>query len=136
MFVKNQSLAFKSILRTSEGTPANPTLPTDLSILRDEASGHLLTTLSEVITQLTQMETTTLSADPTLPLGTLFPWIGPVRPTPTSSVPMLIGQITPSIFHEALRRTPNHKAIGQDGLSGLVIKHRPPALYEAIHLLF
>ena len=49
---------------------------------------------------------------------------------------MLIGQITPVIFHEALRRTPNHKAESQDGVPGLVLKHMPPAFLEAIHLLF
>ena len=49
---------------------------------------------------------------------------------------MLIGQITPSIFQEALRSTPNHKAPGLDGVPGLVLKHMPPAFHEAIHLLF
>jgi hypothetical protein len=49
---------------------------------------------------------------------------------------MLIGQITLAIFHEALRRTPNHKATGPDGVPSLVLKHMPPAFHEAIHLLF
>jgi hypothetical protein len=49
---------------------------------------------------------------------------------------MLIGQITPAILHEALRRTPNYKAAGPDGVPGLVLKHMPPAFHEAIHLLF
>ena len=49
---------------------------------------------------------------------------------------MLIGQITLAIFHEVLRRTPNHMAAGLDGVSGLVLKHMPPAFHEAIHLLF
>ena len=49
---------------------------------------------------------------------------------------MLTGQITPAIFQEALRRTPNHKAAGLDGVPGLVVKHMPPAFHEAIHLLF
>jgi len=91
MFVKNPSEALKSILRTSEGTPDNPTLPIDFSVLRDETSWRLITTSSEVITQLTKLETTALSPYPTLPPGAPFPWLGQVRPTPTSSVPMLIG---------------------------------------------
>ena len=136
MFVKNQSVALKSILRTSEGTPDNPTLPTDLSVLRDETSRHILTTPAEVIAQLEKLETPALSPDPTLPPGAPFPWLGHVRPTPTSSVPMLIGQITPAIFHEALRRTPNHEAAGLDGIPGPVLKHMPPTFHEAIHLLF
>ena len=49
---------------------------------------------------------------------------------------MLIGQITPAIFHEALRHIPNHKVAGLDGVPGLVLKHMPPAFHEAIHLLF
>ena len=35
-----------------------------------------------------------------------------------------------------LRRTPNHKAAGQDGVPGLVLKHMPPVFHEDIHLLF
>jgi hypothetical protein len=83
-----------------------------------------------------QMETTTLSPDPTLPPDALFPWLGHVRPAPTFSVPILIGHITPAIFQEALRRTPNHKAAGPNEVPGLVLKHIPPALDEALHLLF
>ena len=41
MFGKNPSVALKSILRNSEGTSDNPTLPTDISILREIwASSH------------------------------------------------------------------------------------------------
>jgi hypothetical protein len=49
---------------------------------------------------------------------------------------MFIGQITPAIFHEALRRTPNHKVAGPYGVPGLVLKHMPPAFHETIHLMF
>jgi len=136
MFVKKPSAALKSILRTSEGTPDNLTLPTDLSVLRDETYGRLLTTPSEVITQHEKMETPSLSPDPTLPPGAPFSWLGHVRPTPISSAPMLIGQITWAIFHEALRRTPNHKAASLDGVPGLELKHVPLGFHEAIHLLF
>ena len=82
------------------------------------------------------MEKIALPPDPTLPLGAPFPWIGHVRPTPTSSVPMLIGQINPAIVQEALRRTPNHKDAGPNGVPGVVLKHMPPAFHEALHLLF
>jgi hypothetical protein len=50
MFVYKPSVTLNSILRASEGTPNNPRLPTDLSVLRDEPSRRLLTTPSEVIT--------------------------------------------------------------------------------------
>ncbi len=72
MFVKKTSVALKSILLTAEGTIDNPTLPTDLSILRDGKSGRHPTTTSEVLTQLKQMETTSLSPDPKLPPGAPF----------------------------------------------------------------
>jgi hypothetical protein len=137
MFVKQPNVALKSILRTSEGTTDSPTLSTDLSILRYEKYGRLLTIPSGMLAQLAYMETTTLSPDPTNHPSTPFPWLGHVRLTSTSSVPMLIGQITPAIFQEALRRTPNHKATGPDGVPGLVLKLiMPPAFHEAIHILF
>ncbi len=97
IFVKKPSAALKAILRNSEGAHDNTTLPTDLSVLRDETSGRLLTTSTEVIAQLEKLETKALSPHPTLPPGAPFPWLDHVRPTPTSSVPMLIGQITPAI---------------------------------------
>ena len=92
--------------------------------------------LVRVIAQLEKLETTALSPDPTLPPGAPFAWLVHSRPTPTSSVPMLIGQITPAIFQEALRPTPNHKDAAPNGVPGLVLKHMPPAFHEAIHLLF
>ena len=49
---------------------------------------------------------------------------------------MIAGHITPAILQEALRRTPNHKAAGPDGVPGLVLKHMPQAFHEALHLLF
>ena len=73
IFVKKPSAALKSILCTSEGTLDNLTLPTDLSVLRDETSGRLLTTLAKVIAQLEKLETTALSPDPTLSSGAPFP---------------------------------------------------------------
>jgi hypothetical protein len=49
---------------------------------------------------------------------------------------MIAGHITPDILHEALRRTPNHKAAEPDGVPGLVLKHMPWEFHEALHLLF
>ena len=39
-------------------------------------------------------------------------------------------------MQEALRRTPNHKAAGPDGVLGLVLKHMTPVVHEALRLLF
>ncbi len=44
--------------------------------------------------------------------------------------------ITPAILQEALRRTPNHKSTGPDGIPGVILKHMPPAFHEALQLLF
>ena len=116
MFVRKPNMALKSLLRTAAGNTTTNTLPTDLSIIKDEATGVLLTDPPEVVKKIAAMETITLSPDPTLPLGAPFPWRGYVRATPNSSVPMIAGNITPAIMHEALRRTPNHKAARPDGV--------------------
>ncbi len=121
MFAKKPSVALKSILCTTVGDTASATLSTDLSVLRDEQSGRLIMTPLEVILKLTKLDMVALSPDPTLPLEAPFPWLGLIRPTPTSSVPMIFGQITQAIMEEALRRTPNYKVAVPDGVLGLVI---------------
>ncbi len=55
MFIKKPSVALKSILRSAEGATNSPSLPANLSILRDETTGRLVTTPEEVISKLTQM---------------------------------------------------------------------------------
>ena len=49
---------------------------------------------------------------------------------------MISGAITPAIMHVALRQTPSHKAAVPDGVPGLILKHMPPRLHEALRLLF
>ncbi len=49
---------------------------------------------------------------------------------------MIAGCITPVIMQEALRRTPNHKAAGPDGVPSMVLKHMPAGYHEALQLLF
>ena len=136
LFVKKPNKALKSLLRTAAGSTKTNTLPTDLSIIKDEVTGLLITDPTSVKMKIVELETTALSPDPTLPPGAPFPWHGNVQAAPTSSVPMIAGQITPAIMQEALRRTPNHKAAGPDGVPGLVLKHMPPEFQETLHLLF
>jgi hypothetical protein len=136
MFLKRPNVALKSLFRTAAGSTTNVTLPTDLSVMKDEAKGFRITDPQKVVQKIAELETKALSPDPTLPPGVPFPWRAHVRATPTSSVPMIAGHITPAIMHEALRRTPNHKAAGPDGVLGLVLKHTPPDFHEALHLLF
>jgi hypothetical protein len=49
---------------------------------------------------------------------------------------MISGCITPAIMHEALRRTPNHKAAGPNGVHGMILKHMPTRFHEALQILF
>jgi hypothetical protein len=111
-------------------------LPTYLSIIRDEITGHLITAPAKVVAKIAQMETAALSPDHTLPPRAPFPWLRHVHPKPASSIPMISGCITPAIMHEALRHTLSHKAAGPNGVQGLILKHMPPAFHEALHLLF
>ena len=70
----------------------------------------------EVIEQVRKLETKALSPDPTLLPEAPFPWHLHVRSNQKHAVPMISGCITPVIMQEALRRTPNHKAAGPDGV--------------------
>jgi hypothetical protein len=135
MFVKKPSMALNSILRIIAWGKDYPTLST-LSTPGDETSKRTITTPAEVITRLVEMETVSLSPDPTRVPGAPFPWLRNVRPSTTSSVRIISGQITPDIMQEALHRIPSHKAAGLDGVPCLVLRHVPPALYKALHLLF
>jgi len=135
MFVKTPNVALKSIMRTAMGTSPQHILLTNLSIIKDKTTGLLLTTPSTVLRAISELETVALTPDPTLPPGVPFPWIGLVGPTPTASVPLISVKISEAIMYEALRRTPNHKAAGPDGVPGLVLKHMNQQFHEALHLL-
>ena len=136
MVVKKPSVALKSILQSFMGAKASTALPTNLSILRDETTGLLITTPTEVVMKIVQMQTVALSPDPTLPPGALFPWLGHFRSIPASSIPMISKQTTLDIMQEIFHRAPNYKAAGPDGDPGLIFKHMPPSLNEALRLLF
>ena len=73
MFAKKPNMALKYILRTSAGNPNTNTLPTDLSIIKNEASGLLIANPLEVVKKRAELETIALSLYPTLPLGAPFP---------------------------------------------------------------
>jgi hypothetical protein len=52
LFVKKPNMALKSILRTATGNSTENTLPTNLSIIKDEALGVLITNPPEVVTKI------------------------------------------------------------------------------------
>jgi hypothetical protein len=136
MFVKKPKVVLQSILRTAAEREDSQPLPTNLSIIRGDISGSLITDPKEVIRQVHKMETTALSPDPTLPLGAPFPWLSHITPNLRYTIPMISGCITPAIMQEALRRTPIHKAAGPNGVPGLILKRMPPAFHKALQLLF
>jgi hypothetical protein len=73
LFIKKSSVALKSILFTTGGVTDTPSVPTDVSVVRDETTGCLITTApEEVVDKITQMETAALSPDPALPPGGPF----------------------------------------------------------------
>jgi len=76
LFKRMPSVALKSILRKAEGANDASSLPTDLSVLRDETIGLLITAPKDVIAKIAHMETVAISPDPTLPMGPLFPSSG------------------------------------------------------------
>jgi hypothetical protein len=136
MFIKKSKGALQSILRTAAKMEESQPLPSNLSIIRDDALGCLITDPKEVIAQVHMIETQSLSPDSTLPQGSPVPLLCHVTPNQQHTIPMTSGCITPAIMQEALRRTPNHKAAGLDGVPGLLLKHTPPAFHDALQLLF
>jgi len=110
-------------------------LPTNLTILRYNATGRFLVDPAEVIAQVHKLETQTMSLDPTLSHVAPFPWHLCVPPNHKRTVPMISGCITPAIMPEALRRTPNHKAAGPHGVPGMILKLMPLGFHEALQLL-
>ncbi len=67
-------MALKSLVRTAAGSTTTNTLPTDLSIIKDETTGLLIP--PEVVKKIAALETIALAPDPTLPPGAPFPWRG------------------------------------------------------------
>ena len=78
LFVKKPNKTLKSLLRTAAGSTKTNTLPTDLSIIKDEVTGLLITDPTSVKRKIVELETTALSPDPTLPPGAPFPCHGNV----------------------------------------------------------
>jgi hypothetical protein len=121
MFLKKTEVALQSILRTAAEEENTQLLPTNLSILRDDASGLLLVDPAEFIAQVPKLETNEMSLDPTLPHGAPFPWHLHVPPNHKHTVRMILSCITPAIMQKALRRTPNHKTVGPNGVPGMIL---------------
>ncbi len=56
MFAKKPNTALKSILRTTAGDIKTNTLPMDLSIIKDESTGLLITHPIEVVKRIEELE--------------------------------------------------------------------------------
>ncbi len=94
MFLKKPKVALQSILRTVVEEENSQPLPTNLSILKDDASGRFMVDPAEVIAQVQKLETHALSPDPTLPHGAPFPWHLRVSPNHKHIIPMISVCIT------------------------------------------
>jgi hypothetical protein len=55
LFFKKPSVVLESILRKTEGVTYTHSLPTDLSVIRDEITGCLITAPEEVVDKITQI---------------------------------------------------------------------------------
>ena len=82
------------------------------------------------------LETKALSPDNLINPLASFPWLHdiPAGTPPTKN--MIIGNITPTIFQEALRQLPNQKAPGPDNIPGILLKHMSKAFHKAIYHIF
>ena len=135
MFLKKPRVALQSILRTAAEKENIQPLPMDDSILRDDSSGLLLVVPAEVIAQVQKIETQAISPNPTPPRGAPFPWHLRVPPNHKHTTPMISGCIPSVVMQEALRRTPNPKAAGPNGVPGMILKHMPSEFDEALQVL-
>jgi len=136
MFITKPKAALQFILCTAANKPDSQSLPTNLFIIGEDNTGRLLVDPAEVIAQVEILETKARSPDPTLPPGAPFPWLALVTAPQVHTTPMISGCISPTILQEALRRTPNHKAAGPDGVLGMILKQLPQEFHEALQLLF
>jgi hypothetical protein len=66
MFITKPKANLQCILRTAAVEPDSQTLPTNLSIIKDENTGRLLVGPAEVIAQVEKIEIKALSPDSTL----------------------------------------------------------------------
>jgi hypothetical protein len=136
MFITKTKAALQSILRTAAGELDSQPLSTNLSGIREDITGRQIIDPVEVIAQVKKMEIQALSPDPTLPPGAPIPWLTLVTSPQVHNTPMISGRISPTILQEALRRTPNHKAAGPDGVPAMILKHMHPRFHEALKLCF
>jgi hypothetical protein len=64
VFVKKPNVALNSTLRMAMGISTQHTFPTDLSIVKNEITGLLITTPSGVVNKIKELETVALSTIP------------------------------------------------------------------------
>jgi hypothetical protein len=121
MFIRKPREALKSILETTffkNKHNKDPT-PTNISSIRDTITRLITDNPARVTTIIEGLETKALSPDNLINSLASFPWLHaiPAGTPPTKN--MIIGNITPAIFQEALRQFSNHKAPGPDNIPGI-----------------
>jgi hypothetical protein len=141
MFIRKPRDALKSILKTTspKNKDINDPTPTNLSSItrpNDPITRLITNDPAPITTIIESLETKALSLDNLINPLASFPWLHaiPAGTPPTKN--MIIGNITPAIFQEALRQLPNHKAPGPDNIPGILLKNISKAFHKAIYRLF
>ena len=83
-----------------------------------------------------KLETASFSPDPSVDPNGAFPWIDAILATPSPPQHVIVGKLVPTVFNEALRLLPSHKAPGLDNIPGVFIKYMPQEFHDAVFQLF
>jgi hypothetical protein len=138
MFIRKPRDALKPILKITspQNKHSNDPTPTNLCSIRDHITILITNDPARVTSIIESLETKALSPDNLINPLASFPWLHaiPAGAPPTKNI--IIGNITPAIFQEALRQLPNHKAPGPNNIRGILLKNMPKAFHKAIYRLF
>jgi hypothetical protein len=94
------------INRFNDKKPKHHTAPTNLSSIRDPSTESVISYPTQVKRIIEQLETKALSSDARINPRDQFPWLNAIPNNPTARKNMVIGNLTPEIFQEALRSLP------------------------------
>jgi len=138
IFIRKPRDALKSILKTtfSKNKHNKDLTPTNLSFIREPITRLVTNDPARVTAIIESLETKAFSPDNLINPLASFPWLHGIPPGTTPTKNMIIGKITPAIFHAALIKLPNHKAPGPDNIPGILLKYMPKAFHKAIYKLF
>ena len=137
MILRQPKTALKTIPKVVDHSPKSAIfVPTDLSMLRDSRTDLIATCSAHLSALLERLKTATFSPGPYIDNSAFFPWTYDVPPLPKAQTHLIIDKRSPSLFLEALRRTPNHKSPTHDSVPAILLKHMPHNFLAALYNLF